>query len=125
MNKLTPEERQRIYLEEKARLEMRQQLVAEQITEHAEPAKRSTGEIIGWAVLFIVAAVIILAAIGSYIEEHDAAAFRELSPEQQHARTVAACAGLLKEQQYKLYSELTVEERKIRASCAAEAEGVR
>jgi len=44
MAELTPEEREKIYLEEKARLEVRRELEGE---------KTSTGSVIGWIVLCV------------------------------------------------------------------------
>lgn len=73
---LTPEERQKIYLEEKARLEIRQELEASAATPPAtSPApapglmppnkKMSTGTIIWWFVGFVVLVVLMMVYLGA------------------------------------------------------------
>lgn len=62
---LTPEERQRIYVEEKARLEVRQELESE---------KTSPWRVIGITLLVILAGLFALAAIGSMYSNRQSAA---------------------------------------------------
>jgi len=110
MSDLSPDERQRIYLEEKARHEIRQEM---------EGTKTSFGKVIGITVFGVIALVILLAVIGSSMEESRSAAWQKLSPEQQHQQARDACAEFAKDMQYKLYSEYTQDERKMKASCEA------
>jgi hypothetical protein len=110
MPDLSPEERQRIYLEEKARHEIRHEI---------EGKKTSFGKVIGISVLCVIALLILLAVIGSSMEESQSAAWQKLSPEQQHQKARDACAEFAKDMQYKLYSEYTQDERKMKASCEA------
>jgi hypothetical protein len=72
---LTPEERQKIYLAEKARLEIRQQLDASAAAVAARPTpvlvpqpspaskKVSTGVVIGWSILSFAALMVIISSI--------------------------------------------------------------
>ena len=109
---MTPEERQRIYLEEKARLEARQTLAAEN-------KKTGCGSTIGIVVLGVVALLVVLAIIGSMIQQSESAKFNALTPEQKHAQTVQNCVEIEKGWAFKTYSELTPEERKVKFSCDA------
>jgi hypothetical protein len=108
MPALTPEERQRIYLEEKARLEIRHEL---------EGKKTSAGKVIGYIVLSIIGLFVVLLVIGSMMEESDTAAFNKLTPAQRHAKTLENCASLLKSYEFKTYSELSVTDRQAQAAC--------
>ena len=79
---LTPEERQRIYLEEKARLEAHEQ-------PDAERTQTGAGSILGQMALGIIALLIVLWIIGSAMEQNEDTRFNALSPEKrQHAETV-------------------------------------
>lgn len=109
---LTPEERQRIYFEEKARLEARQTL-------EAENKKTGCGSTIGIVLLSVVALLVVLTIIGAMMEQSDSAKFNALTPEQKHAKTVQNCVELERGWAFKTYSELTPEERKIKFSCDA------
>jgi cytoskeletal protein RodZ len=108
MADLTPEERQKIYLEEKARLEARRQL---------EGNKTSAGKVIGYIVLGVLGLLVILFVIGSAMQQSEDAAFKKLTPEQRHAQTLQNCAKLLKSFEYNTYSELSVTEREAKAAC--------
>jgi hypothetical protein len=108
MPDLTPEERQRIYFEEKARMEVRREL---------ERPKTSAGRVIGVVVLCGLALLIVLIIIGNAMEQKDAAAFDSLTPKQKHQKTLENCASLLKSWEFKTYSELSVTEREAQAAC--------
>ena len=64
MAQLTPEERQKIYLEEKARLEFRREL---------EPQKIGFGKIIGYVVLGGIGLLVVLWMIGSAMQQSETA----------------------------------------------------
>ena len=87
MAELTPEERQKIYLEEKARLEVRQQL---------EGKKTGVGKVIGIIVLCGFGLLILLMIIGSLMEQSQDAEFSKLTPAQRHAKTLENCTELLR-----------------------------
>ena len=107
---LTPEERQQIYLEEKSRLEAHDQ-------PDAESKQTGAGSILGRIALGIIALLVVLWIIGNAMEQNEDTRFNALSPEQQHAETVRNCAELERGWAFKLYSELTPEERRIKLSC--------
>jgi len=48
--------------------------------------------------------------------DHEAE-FNALTPEQQHERTVSSCMELERDWAFKLYSELTPEERRAKFTC--------
>jgi hypothetical protein len=108
MADLTPEQRQRIYLEEKARLEVRREL---------EGKKTSIGKVFGIAVLCGLGLLFVLFIIGSGMEQSHDAEFKSLTPEQRHQRTLENCADLIKSMEFKTYAELSVTERQIQAAC--------
>jgi len=58
---LTPEERQKVYLEERARLEVRQEL-------QTQGKKTSAGKVVGQVVLVVVGVVVLMIVLGSVIE---------------------------------------------------------
>ena len=107
---LSPEERHRIYLEEKVRLEAHQQ-------PDAESKQTSAGAILGRIALGIIALLAVLWIIGTAMEQNEDTQFNALPPEQRHAETVKNCAELERGWAFKLYSELTPEERRIKLSC--------
>jgi hypothetical protein len=109
MADLTPEERQRIYLEEEARLEARRQLESKN--------KKSIGNAILRLVVGGIVLVIVLAGIGSMMERHETAEFNKLIPEQRHQETLENCASLLRSWEVKTYSELSVTERRMKSAC--------
>jgi hypothetical protein len=108
MPDLTPGERQRIYLEEKARLEVRQEL---------EGKKTSAGKVIGIVLLCGFCLLVLLFVIGSAMEQSDDDAFKRLTPEQRHQKSLENCAYLIKSMEFKTYSELSVRERQMQAAC--------
>lgn len=108
MAELTPEERQKIYLEEKARLEVRREL---------EGTKTSAGKIIGYVVLGLFAFLIVMFILGSAMEQSQDTAWNTLTPPQRHAKTLENCASLIKSMEFKTYSELSVTERRMKAAC--------
>jgi hypothetical protein len=108
MAELTPEEREKIYLEEKARLEVRRELEGE---------KASTGSVIGWIVLCVFGLLFILWIAGTNMQHEKDAEFAKLTPAQRHAKTLQNCASLLKDWEYKTYSELSVTERQAKEAC--------
>jgi hypothetical protein len=108
MAELTPEERQRIYLEEKARLEVRREL---------EGQKTSAGKVFGYAVLAVLGLLVLLFIAGSAMQQSKDAEFSKLTPAERHAKTLENCASLLKSWEFKTYSELSVTERQIKAAC--------
>jgi hypothetical protein len=108
MPDLTPEERQRIYLEEKARLEIRREL---------EGKKTSVGKIIGSIMLCGFGFLALMWIIGSFSQQSETDAFQKLTPQQRHQKTLENCADLLKSMQFKTYSELTILERQTKAAC--------
>jgi hypothetical protein len=105
---LTLEERQRIYQEEKARLEARREL---------EGKKTSIGKVIGIIVLCVIGLLVVMFMIGSGIEQSDADAFKRLTPEQRHRKTLENCADMVKSMEFKTYTELSVTERQMKAAC--------
>ena len=109
MSGLTPEERQKIYLEEKARLEVRREL---------EGQKTGAGTIILYIVLGVVGLLVVIFVIGSVVQESDDAAFRSLTPEQRHQKTLQSCANLLKSMEYKTYNELSEFDRRVKVTCS-------
>jgi hypothetical protein len=111
MAELTPEERERIYLEEKARLEIRQELA---------PKKTSVGKVIGVVLLCGFGLLMFLVIIGSIREQQDDAAWKNLTPQERHQKTLQNCAELLKGWEFKTYSELSVTERQMKAACEAQ-----
>lgn len=98
MPELTPEERQRILAEEKARLEIRREL---------EGKKTSVGKILGIIVLFGFGIIVLLMIIGYTLQENEDEAFRKLTPEQRHQKNLKNCASLLKSLEFKTYNELS------------------
>ena len=108
MADLTPEERQRIYLEEKARLEVRHEL---------EGKKTSVGKVIGILVLCGFALLVVMFIIGSVVPQSEEDAFKKLTPEQRHQKTLENCASLMRTWAFKLDSELSVTERQMKVSC--------
>jgi hypothetical protein len=108
MADLTPEERQRIYLEEKTRLEVRREL---------EGKKTSVSKVIGVIALCGFGLLVLLFIIGSAMQQSEDADFAKLTPEQRHAKTIQNCAELLKSWEFKTYSELTETERRMQAAC--------
>ena len=108
MPELTPEERQRIYLDEKARIEVRREL---------EGQKTSVGKVIGIIVLCGIGLLVVLFIIGSAMEHSDDDAWSKLAPEQRHQKTLENCASILKSWEFKTYSELSVTERQMKAAC--------
>ena len=109
MADLTPEERQKIYLEEKARLEVRRELL--------EESKTSTGKVFGYIILGICGLLILLFIAGSAMEKMKDDQFANLTPQQRHAKTLENCTELMKSWEFKTYSELSVEERRMKAAC--------
>src|ERR1035438_9172901 len=107
---LTPEERQRIYEEEKARMEIQQEL-------QEQNKGTGRGSLLGYVFLGIFALCFILVVIGSMTERADSQRFDALSPEQKRAQTLRNCASLEADWAFKTYSELTQLERKMKASC--------
>jgi len=67
----------------------------------------------------VIALLVILAIIGSMMEQSESAKFNALTPEQKYAKTVQNCVELERGWAFKTYSELTLEERKIKFSCDA------
>jgi hypothetical protein len=108
MPDLTPEERQKIYLEEKARVEVRREL---------EGQRTGAGKIIGYIILGAFGFVVLLWIIGRGIMESDDAKFRALTPEQRHQETLRNCADIVKSFEFKTYSEMSEYERRMNASC--------
>jgi hypothetical protein len=108
MAELTPEQRQQIYLEEKARIEFRRQF---------EPKKIGFGKIIGYVVLGGIGLLVVLWMIGSAMENSQDAAFKKLPPEQRHQETLQNCVSLLKSYEFQTYSELSVTDRRMKATC--------
>jgi hypothetical protein len=113
MAELTPEERQRIYLEEKARLEVRREL---------EGKKTGAGRVIGYVVLCVVGLLVFLFIVGSAIQQSEDADFSKLTPAQRHAKTLENCASLVNSMRYKTYSELSVTERQMKEACTEQLE---
>jgi hypothetical protein len=109
---LTAEERRRIYLEEKARFEVRREL---------EGKETSAGKIIGWILLsglgLLIAMIIFGTIIGDNEKSKSDAAWRKLTPAQQDQKASEACGDFLVSVRFKTYSELSIEERKMKASC--------
>src|ERR1700733_12538851 len=97
MAELTPEERERIYLEEKTRLEARSEL---------EGRKTSVGKVVLIVVLCGLGLLIILAIIGDDMTKADDAAFNKLSPEQRHQKTLESCVSIIKSMEFKTYEDL-------------------
>jgi len=106
---LTAEQRQRIYLEEKARLEIRQELKGQ---------KKGAGHIIGKIVLGGIGVLFVLFIIGSIMENSENAAFNALTPEQRHAKTLENCVSLMRSFALQTYSEMSALDRRMQASCA-------
>jgi hypothetical protein len=104
---LSPERRQQIYAEEQARLEAQQELRA---------GRTST---IGRVFLWIFGILVALFIFGSFLSERDDQAWRRLTPAQQRDQALKDCAFILKHYEYRLYSELSPEERQVKASCEA------
>lgn len=112
MNELTPEDRRRIYLEERVRLEIRQNL------QQQNPGKKANlGSFLGLALLGILGLLVILFVAGSVMEDNSATKFNALTPDQKHAETLRNCASLRRGWEFKTYSELTPQERQLKASC--------
>jgi hypothetical protein len=70
---LSPEERQKIYLEEKARLEVRHEL-------QAQTKKTSTGTVIGLSILGLLGFVVLIVVIGSVAENSNQGTSTGISP---------------------------------------------
>lgn len=64
-----------------------------------------------------IALLIVLAGIGSIMQEHERAEFNKLTPEQQQAETLKNCVDLLRSWEFKTYSELSITERRMKAAC--------
>jgi hypothetical protein len=109
MADLTPEERQKIYLEEKARLEVRRELL--------ESTKTNAGKVFGYIILGICGLLILLLIAGGAMQQLKDEQFAKLTPEQSHAKTLENCAYLMKSWEFKTYNELSVEERRMKAAC--------
>lgn len=109
MAELTPEERQKIYLEEKARLEVRRELL--------EETKTSTGKVFGYIILGICGLLILLFIAGSAMQQMKDDQFAKLTPQERHAKTLENCADLMKSLEFKTYNELSVDERRMKAAC--------
>lgn len=107
---LTPEERQKIYLEEKARLEVRTEL-------QQQKKGLGIGSFLGLSALGVIAFILFLLMIGSSMDSDSSAKFRALTPTQQHAKTLETCAKLRRSWAFKTYSELTQEQRQALYSC--------
>ena len=105
---LSPEERQRIYQEEKARLEAQSRIRAE---------KRQKA--VSWPVIvaMMLGVCLVLWAMGSISENERQAKWQKLTPEQKDAQTLKNCLELEQGWKFKLYSELTEYERKAKYSC--------
>jgi len=108
---LTPQERQKIYLDEKARLEVRRELAGRKI---------GAGKLIGYVVPGGIGLLVVMFMIGSAIDQSQDAAFKRLTPEERHQETLKTCASLLRSFQYQTYSELSVRERQGKAECEAQ-----
>ncbi|HYL74957.1 MAG TPA: hypothetical protein VEU96_12175 [Bryobacteraceae bacterium] len=108
MADLTPEERQRIYMEEKARLEVRREL---------EGKKTSPGKVIGIVTLCIVGLLVSLFILGNIRQHLDDAAQEKLTPEARHAQTLENCAKAIELFKFKTYSELSEYDRRMLAAC--------
>ena len=108
MPDLTPEERHRIYQDEKARLEVRREL---------EGRKTSVGKVIGIVVLCGIGFLVVLFIFGNAMEQSQDAAFEKLTPEQRHTKTLENCGSILKSMEFKTYSELSVTERQMTSAC--------
>lgn len=106
---LTPEERQRIYLEEKARLEVRPERDVE---------KPRVGSGVGTMVLYGIGLLLVLFIIGIVIKQLQQDDWNRLTPKQQHQKTLENCVYLLKSWEFKTYSELSVTERRMQAACS-------
>lgn len=120
MADLTPEERERIYLEEKARLEARREL---------ESRKIGAGKVIGYFVLAIVGLLVMLFVFGIATEESreqsETATYNKLTPDEKNAQIEKNCTAFLASIYYKTYSELSVEERQKKAVCEMELDLLR
>lgn len=113
MADLTPEERERIYLEEKARLEARSELQAK---------KGGCGNIALVVILCIVGLFVVVMIIGNMEEQREHAEWQKLTPEERHQKTMKNCANFLLSIAYKTYSELSTSERKIKDACELQLE---
>jgi len=109
---LTPEDRERIYLEERARLEAREPT-------EAAGERTGVGTFLGRIVLGIISLLVVLWIIGSAMQRNQEAEFNALTPEQKHERTVSSCMEIERDWAFKMYSELTPEERRTKFSCDA------
>lgn len=105
---LSPEEREKIYLEEKARLEVRQELDGKRV---------GAGAVIGYVVFAVIGLFLVLLMIGAVMESNDSAKFNALSPEQKQAQTVKNCTELEQDWAFKTYSELSEYERRVKYTC--------
>ncbi len=108
MAELTPEERQKIYLEEKARWEVRREF---------EGPKINIGKVVMYVFFGGLALLVVLLILGSEMEQSHETAWNNLTTEQRHAKTLENCATFIKSMEFKTYSELSVEERKMKAAC--------
>ena len=59
----------------------------------------------------------ILWIAGTNMQHEKDAEFAKLTPAQRHAKTLQNCASLLKDWEYKTYSELSVTERQAKEAC--------
>lgn len=109
MTDLTPEERRKIYLEEKARMEIRQEL---------QGKKSGAGRVIGIIVLAGIGLMAVLFVIGSALESSRDAEFNGLSPEQRRVETLKNCVSLMQSWRFKTYGEMSILERQMQAACA-------
>lgn len=55
--------------------------------------------------------------VGAMMNDADTARFNALTPEEKRAKTVKNCIEIEQGFAFKLYSELTPEERRMKASC--------
>ena len=112
MPDLTPEDRQRIYEEEKFRLEAQQQLKAEQAGKSL-----GTGQKITLGCFILIIGFALLLAIGGMMGQHETERFEALTPDQKRAENIKSCVNLEQSWAFKTYSELSPDERKLKLSC--------
>jgi hypothetical protein len=104
---LTPEERQRIYEEEKARLDAQRQIKGE----------RSPASYAGIPCAVILGIVLLLMVIGFILNQEDHEKWQQLTPEQKDAQTLKSCLDFERDVQFKTYSELSEDERRMKYTC--------
>jgi len=103
---MTNEDLNRIYQEEKVRAAARRKI-----------AGPSLGRIVGMTLLSIFGVLVLLFIAGLFIEQADRNADAKRSPSERQADHEANCKAFREAWKYKLYSELSTEERQILASC--------